>query len=300
MLIHSMTGYGDAAEQVEGIHYSVALHSLNNRYFKASVRLPDEVTDLEAPLESMLRKRLKRGSVSLSVRIRQSEAATVQQVNDAALVGYLEHLESIHHKLSSRDQTISIDLTALLGLPGVLEPSDGQDSLLHVAEPIILRLTHEACDKLIAMRTTEGLAIADDLAHHRARIRERMEDVAGRAPMVVEEYHQRLRARIDELLARAELRVEEKDLIHEVAIFADRADISEEVNRMGGHLDQFEQIVQSADGNSAGRTLDFLAQEMLREANTIASKSNDAPISRAIVEVKGAIDRIKEQVQNVQ
>ncbi len=120
------------------------------------------------------------------------------------------------------------------------------------------------------------------------------------APTVIEEYHQRLRQRIDELLARAELKVVEQDLIREVAVFAERTDIAEEVSRLGAHLEQMQQIVAAPEDEPTGRTLDFLAQELLREANTIASKSNDAAISRAIVEVKGAIDRIKEQAQNIE
>jgi uncharacterized protein (TIGR00255 family) len=124
--------------------------------------------------------------------------------------------------------------------------------------------------------------------------------VLERAPRVVEEYHQRLRTRIDELLARAELKVDEKDLIREVAIFAERVDVSEETTRLKGHLDQFDNILSESGGEPAGRTLDFLSQELLREANTITSKSNDVLVSRAIVDVKGAIDRIKEQVQNVE
>ena len=113
-------------------------------------------------------------------------------------------------------------------------------------------------------------------------------------------YHQRLRARIDELLARAQLKVEEKDLIHEVAVFAEKADISEEISRMRAHIEQFQHIVGSTDGQPPEGRLDFITQELLREANTISSKSNDAQISRAVVEIKGSIDRIKEQVQNVE
>ena len=168
------------------------------------------------------------------------------------------------------------------------------------AKPILLKLTDEACNRLMNMRVTEGKTIADDLAKHQQVIRERLKSIAQRAPEVVEEYHQRLRSRIEEFVARAGLEVETKDLIHEVAVYAERADISEEVTRMTGHLEQFDEIIRSCDGEPAGRTLDFMAQELLREANTIASKSNDVLISRAIVDVKGAIDRIKEQVQNVE
>lgn len=283
-----------------GIHYVVELRSLNNKYFKASIRLPDEIAGLEAELEAALRKRVNRGSLTLIVKMRIDDALAAHHVNDAALMTYLDHLETIHAKITPDDRAIHIDLTSLLALPGVLLPTETAEALLAKARPTVMKLTHQACDGMTAMRVTEGRGVAEDLTKHRRTIRERLEIIRQRAPQVVEEYHKRLRARIDELMARAELKVVEPDLVREVAIFAERSDISEEVMRLGAHLEQFEQIAKSDDGEPAGRTLDFLTQELLREANTIASKSNDAQISRAIVEVKGLIDRIKEQVQNIE
>jgi len=295
-----MTGFGDASEQIDGIHYVVELRSLNSRYFKAAVRLPEELAGLESELEAQLRQRVKRGSVSLTVRVSSFEATAAHRVNDEVLISYLDHIRTLHSRVSSEKQTVNIDLTALLALPGVLQPVEDEQARLDRVRPVIARLIDQAHQKLLAMRDTEGQAIAQDLAKQRELIRTKLDEIGQRAPQVSEEYHQRLRSRIDELLARATLEVKEQDLIREVAIFAERADISEEVSRMGGHLDQFEQIIGHGDGQPAGRTLDFLTQEMLREANTIGSKSNDAAITRLIVEVKGAIDRIKEQVQNVE
>lgn len=299
-MIRSMTGFGDASEQVDGIHYAVELRSLNNRYFKATLRLPDELGALEAEVESRLRSRISRGSITLTVKMRFSDAAATHRVNDIALLAYLGHLETIHSKMPAHERGIQIDLTALLALPGVLQPLEDEASLLATARPVVLRLLEAACERLTAMRVIEGQSLAEDLLKQKAFIRERIAAVQGRTGMVVEAYHQRLRTRINELLARAELKVAEPDLIRELAVFAERADISEELSRLAGHLEQCEQIIRASDEEPAGRTLDFLAQELLREANTIASKSNDAQISRAIVEVKGAIDRIKEQVQNVE
>ena len=301
-----MTGFGDASEQAGGVHYTAEVRSLNNRYFKASIRLPDNISGLEAELETLLRHRLNRGSITLTIKTRTAEGAATHRVNDAALLNYLNHLETIHTRIGGNssgkaggDKSVHIDLTALLALPGVLVPEDEQ-AMLERARPIVLKLAGMACDRLAAMRATEGRAIADDLLKHRKIILDRLGGVVQRCPQVVEEYHQRLRTRINELIARAELKVDEKDLVREVAIFAERSDVAEEITRLTGHLEQFDRIISAADGEPAGRTLDFLAQELLREANTIASKSNDAAIARAIVEVKGAIDRIKEQVQNVE
>ncbi len=295
-----MTGFGEASKHIDGIHYTVELRSLNNRYFKAIVRLPDAVAGLEAELETQLRKKLSRGSVTLTLKMLTSDASAASRINDAALLTYLDHLETIHAKVRQRDQSVAIDLTALLALPGVLQPNEDDSALLQRVRPVALRLADQAADRLLAMRSTEGKVIADELAQQRRVLLDRLKSIQQRAPFVIEEYHQRLRARIDDLLARAEMNVAETDLIREVALFADKADIAEELSRLNGHLEHFEQVIDSSDQEPAGRTLDFLAQELLREANTIASKSNDSQINRAIVEVKSAIERIKEQVQNVE
>lgn len=294
-----MTGFGDASEQVDGVHYAVELRSLNNRYFKATIRLPEEIASLEAELDSLLRHKLRRGSVTLLVKMRGRAASAADQINEDVLLSYLDRLESLHTRFAERDRAVQIDLTALLTLPGVLQPGDDSEILNH-ARPIVKRLTEQACEKATAMRCTEGKTVAADLARQREIIRGHVDAIIARAPTVVTEYHDRLRVRIDELMARAELKVDERDLMKEVAIFAERSDISEEINRLGGHLEQFEQVMTDGEATSVGRTLEFLTQEMLREANTIGSKCSDDKISRAVVEVKGAIDRIKEQAANVE
>jgi len=148
------------------------------------------------------------------------------------------------------------------------------------------------------MRKREGESLFADLLKHLTLIRTNLGEIAKRAPFVIEDYHKRLSQRVNELLAKSELQVSQPDLLREVAVFAERADIAEEIQRLNSHLDAFEQACRA--GEHAGRKLDFISQEMLREANTIASKANDAQIARHIVEIKGAIDRLKEQVQNVE
>lgn len=294
-----MTGFGDASTQSDGVHYSVELRSLNNKYFKCSVRLPEEFQGMEAELEAKLRKCVSRGSFTMTVKFKTTDAQAVSRVNDDAIMSYLDHLETIHAKI--QDRAVQIDLTQLLALPGVLQPAQDEASLLAKSKPVVTKLLDEAIAKLTAMRSTEGQALAEDLTKQLNLIMDRMKQIGDRAPSVIEEYHQRLRTRMDELLAKAELKADESALIREVAVFAERADISEEVTRMAGHVAQFQEIIHNGkDTAPVGRTLDFLAQEMLREANTIGSKSNDAEISRAMIEAKTAVDRIKEQVQNAE
>jgi len=297
-VIRSMTGFGEASREMDGVHFSVEIRSLNNKFFKASLRLPDELQGLEPALDSRLRRRLVRGSITLTLRCSDSTAAAAYTINTAALAHYRDQLNELQNDGSAN--TAPIDMSAMLLLPGILQPpSDVEDRLERYRETI-LDIIEEACTKLVGMREKEGAMLLSDLHKHRVVIVDRLEKIAERAPLVVEEYHDRLRLRVETMLAEAGASLSEVDLIREVAIYAERSDISEEVSRLGAHLTQFRELIDDGRAEPTGRTLDFLAQEMLREANTIASKSNDAGISRDIVEIKGAIDRIKEQVQNVE
>lgn len=298
-MIRSMTGFGDASEQVDGIHYSLELRSLNNRYFKATIRLPEPVAGLEAELEAALRKKLHRGSITLNASMAHGDTHTTHRINEAALTAYLRQLQNIQQQMSNHGQSPMLDLATLLALPGVMELSDSGE-LLRKTRPVFLKLLDRAIEKLLVMRVTEGQTLADDLRKQAAMIHSKLVEVSTRAPRVVEEYHQRLRSRVEELLRRSELAVNQVDLVREVAVFAERADITEELSRLAAHLAQMEAALATAEGEPAGRMLEFLGQEMLREANTIGSKSNDATIARDVVDIKTAIDRIKEQAANIE
>ena len=297
-MIRSMTGFGQASAEADGVSYVVELRSLNNRYFKVQMRMPEMLMSMEAVLETRLRRHISRGSLVLSVSVKIREDRQVSEVDEQALDSYLQHLESVRDRIGG--DRADIDLTALLSMPGVLKPTTDDEDVIRLAHEVLPKLVDEACTGMDQMRCTEGEALAKDLQKQLDVIQKRSNVVLGRAPQVIEEYHQRLRTRVDEMMTRANLKVDEVDLIKEIALFADRADISEETTRLAAHLDHFRQILARNNGEPAGRSLDFLAQELLREANTIASKSNDAEISRAAVDIKSAIDRIKEQVQNVE
>ncbi|MEM6507652.1 MAG: YicC/YloC family endoribonuclease [Planctomycetota bacterium] len=297
-MIHSMTGFGEAAAGTNGIGFSLELRSLNNKFFKLSCRVPDELTLLEAELEQALRKSVARGSFVLTIKVKIDEEQAASRINESALLSYLGHLETVRNKV--HDQAVQIDLTQLLALPGVLQPAHNEEQVVEQARPVVLDLLDQALVKLKQMRTVEGVSLAEDLSKQLDVILDRLSIIQERAPHVVNEYHDKLAKRVEELLAKAELKVNEPDLLKEVAIFADRADISEEITRLSGHVNQFKEVLAAEADEPAGRTLDFLAQEMLRESNTIGSKCNDAQISRCVVELKSAIDRIKEQVQNVE
>src|SRR5688572_25511561 len=293
-MIISMTGFGDATAERDGTHYAVEIRSLNNRYFKPVIKLPETISGLEPELESMLREKLGRGSITYILKMRSDSAEAAYHINTHALKAYLEQLQAV----KGLDRLVQIDLAGLVMLPGVCqEPRDETDEIERHG-PVVRELTGKAIVKLDAMRHREGRSLFDELMKHVTVMRSSLAEITTRAPFVVEDYHKRLSQRVNQLLSKAELRVNEPDLIKEVAVFAERADVCEEIQRLTSHLEAFEQ--SSREGEHAGRKLDFITQEMLREANTIASKANDAQIARHIVEIKGAIDRLKEQVQNVE
>ena len=294
-MIRSMTGFGVASADAEGGSFSVEVRSVNNKFFKATMRVPDALGALEADLESQLGKRISRGSVMVTVRVAESAADRVGRIDGAALEAYMAQLRAV----LPQEQAARLDPSALLDLPGVVITVGAQDRADR-ARGVLTKLLDQACDRLLAMRATEGQALAATLADLGVTIRERLAEIAERSPQVVQAYQERLRTRMATLLADAGASVREEDIIREVAVFAERSDIAEEVNRLGGHLDQFARLISPQHAEPAGRTLDFLAQEMLREANTIASKSSDVEISRRIVEIKACIDRIKEQAQNAE
>jgi uncharacterized protein (TIGR00255 family) len=293
-MIVSMTGFGDATAERDGTHYAVEIRSLNNRYFKPVIKLPDNVTGLEPELESTLREHLGRGSITYILKMRVDSAEAAYHINTAALDAYIQQLKTV----KGLDGVARIDLASLVQLPGVCqEPRDETDEIERHG-PVVRELTAKAIEKLQQFRQREGQSLFNDLMKHAKLIERELVEITARAPSIVNEYHKRLTNRVNELMGKAELRVSESDLIREVAVFAERADVSEEIQRLSHHLKAFEQSCRT--GEHAGRKLDFITQEMLREANTIASKANDADIAGRIVEVKGAIDRLKEQVQNVE
>jgi uncharacterized protein (TIGR00255 family) len=293
-MIVSMTGFGDATAENDGTHYAVEIRSLNNRYFKPTIKLPDNVSGLEPEIETILREKLGRGSITFILKMRVDSAEAAYHINTQALKAYLEQLQAV----KGIDRLVHIDLASLVQLPGVCqEPRDETDEIKRHG-PTIREISNIAIGRLIEMREREGKSLMADLMKHNKTIADNLAEIQKRAPFVIEDYHKRLSTRVNQLLSKAELQVNQADLLKEVAVFAERADISEEIQRLTAHLDSFAESCRESE--HAGRKLDFITQEMLREANTIASKGNDAQIARHIVEIKGAIDRLKEQVQNVE
>ncbi len=293
-MIHSMTGFGEARREEGDRVYHLEIRSVNNRYLKSVVHLPDEFSFLEGEVEKLLRQRLTRGSVTLRLYVRDLSPQAALDINAAAVQAYVAHLRG----MAGDDPRMTIDLATLLTLPGACQPREFSEQEKEHRWEILQALASEAVERLIEMRQAEGRALAKDLTTHCERMWTSLKLIRERGPAVIEEYRDRLKARVEQLIAHSGVELAQDDLLKEVSIYAERSDISEELSRLEGHLEQFATLTKSAE--PPGRKLEFIAQEMLREANTMGSKTGDAAIAREIVEIKSAIDRIKEQVQNAE
>ena len=286
-MLLSMTGHGRAIVENENAIVVVEIRAVNNRFLKASVHA-DLPGGSIARIESLIKEHVARGTVSVKVRQQWLSRPSQFQLD-------LEVLEAYQNQLESRFGAVSV--SDLLGLPGIVSETLGgeqEDANWPAIESAVL----EAIGKFNEMRASEGEVTAADLRENCKTISEELSKIEAQAPRVVEHYAKRLTERIQQMLQTHDLQVDEVSVVREVGIFSDRADISEEIVRLGNHVQQFLKIIEMPISN--GRKLDFLSQEMLRETNTIGSKANDATIAASVVEIKTAIERIREQVQNVE
>lgn len=296
-MLYSMTGYGDAQYEAEGISFLVEIKSLNNRFLKTNVKLPDALAFAEPEVEQVLRKEICRGAVTFNLHMRYTAEDGACEINQAAIRGYLRNLEQLV-TLTGKNDLMRIDLANLLQMPGACQPRMFSESDHEKFLKIVSELAHQAVGKLRTMRAKEGQTLRADLEENCRMILKNLNALSQLTGGVVDRYRLKLQQRVNALLSEANVKLDEDLLAREVALFADRCDINEELSRLRSHLEQFEAVCQ--DDQQAGRRLDFITQELLREANTIASKANDAKISHHVVEIKVAIDRLKEQVQNIE
>lgn len=294
-MINSMTGYGDAEGRLDGVTYVVEIKGVNNRYFKPRIKLPESIAFLEEDIYELLKRNLSRGTIDFVLRLKNVSADMLFAINENALKAYLTKLSDI---ASSKQLNCPIDVGGLLNLPGVLEPLSPSEEKADRVKKLVLDISKEALERLKQMRNAEGAELKADLFSYCDVMKERLETIKKRKNKVMQEYHEKLKHRVEELTAGARMKLDEDVIAREVAVFADRSDISEETARLESHLKQFEDSC-SCEGQ-AGRRLEFLAQEMLREANTIASKAGDVDIAHCVVDIKCSIDRLKEQVQNIE
>lgn len=290
----SMTGCGDAVASDGGNTCRIEVRVVNNRFFKLALRTREGYAALEATIEAEVRKRIRRGAVQVTLDLDGPQALARRRLDCAQLAAYLDDLE---HFCSQRDLPVPRDVGGLLSLPGILvEDWPGQESL-QTLWPLVSRVLAAALDKVDAMRRREGETLARDLEACCAEIRGLANGIAGRSAALLDEHRLRLRDRITRAVAGLGVTIADGDLAREIALLADRSDIAEELVRLDSHLSQFVRLL--AD-ESPGRQLDFLSQELAREANTIGSKSADVAVAHAVVEIKTRVERLREQVQNLE
>jgi uncharacterized protein (TIGR00255 family) len=297
MMITSMTGYGEAQLETAKYSFLVEIQSLNNRFLKTTTKVPDVLAFAEPEIERLIRSELLRGSVHYTLHFHYHAETGIFEINRAVLQNYLTELGRV---LTLQGQTpgLTIDLAKLLEIPGVCELRSFDEPQQRIFLEQIQQLTRQGLQRLKQMRQDEGQTLQGELMELCQTIRQHLAELESLKTGVIATYRRRLAERVNAMLAEANLKLDEDLLIKEVALFAERSDVNEELSRLSSHLTQFERSCQAKE--AAGRRLDFLTQEMLREANTIASKSNDAQITHHVVEIKVAIDRLKEQIQNIE
>lgn len=289
-MLLSMTGYGESFGESANGTCSVEIRTVNNRFLKISTRITDSHQSLQDRLERIVRQRIRRGSITLNVRVRSLKPTSNYQINRHVLEAYLEQLAGL---TGPYPQMIS----HLLDLPGVVEEAEHRIDV-EADWDLIQTQLNRALDQLDQMRTAEGAATYRELVAVLRDMSKHLDSIDASSSETVNNYRGRLLERVNALLAEHGVSVDDSTLVREVAIFAERCDIAEEITRLRSHLEQFEKTLESDD--SPGRKLDFLTQEMYRETNTIGSKANDARVSQLVVELKGKIEQAREIVQNIE
>lgn len=296
-MIRSMTGYGAAERVTDQVRIAAEIKTINNRFFKANQRLPEGLGGVEMRIENLLRETITRGTVNLNLSVEPKGSAARAPVNTAMLAAYWKDLEEFGRTIPGF-RAEDIRLEALLALPGVI---GGEQVLLVGVENLgeqIEAVVKESIKKLNTMRDVEGQATARDMAATLDEMEKGIASVQVRVPLVLEEYRTRLRERVTALLENSEVPLDDQTLLREVAFFAERSDIAEELARLTSHVAQYREFLTAS--GPAGRKLEFLTQEMYREVNTIGSKSSDSQVSRDVVEIKVGVDRLREQSQNIE
>ncbi len=292
-MLKSMTGYGKGEISTPQGNFVVEIRSVNHRYGEISVRLPRSFYAFENEVKRVASSVLKRGKIDISVQWDETAAAnTAPQLDMAVARGYYDAYSRLAKELNlPQDAPPSFIMSQKGVMKEVAAPVDETE-----LQPQLLSAVQAAVDALDGMRTKEGKALAEDIQARRRQVAEWSTLIGVRTPQVVVEYRQKLKARLEQLLEGAEM--DESRLSQEVALLADRCDITEELVRLSSHFDQFDEALRASE--PVGRKLDFLMQEMNREVNTIGSKSNDAGITTLVIQIKAEMEKMREQVQNVE
>ena len=292
-LIKSMTGYGRAVETVNGREFTVELRSVNNRYLDCTVKLPRSVSFAEEAVKQAVKASVSRGKVDVFISIKSENAEdTTIRLNPAVLEGYLAAMRQMVESYDVRDDISVSTVSRLPEVFSVEKPEVDEKQLLSD----LMQVVEQALAGYDAMRCTEGAALDADLRSRGNTILALVSQVEQGNAQTVVDYRARLEAKLKEVLANTN--IDESRILTEAAIFADKVAVDEETVRLRSHLQQMNTMLDG--GGAVGRKLDFLLQEMNREANTIGSKCNDVRLARIVVDIKAELEKIREQTQNIE
>mgnify|MGYP000592613730 FL=1 len=292
-MIRSMTGYGRAEVLVNGRNILVEIRSVNHRYFEFSCRSPRAYGFLESRLKTYLQGKLSRGKVDVNVSIQTVEGSSASvQVNRELAASYVQALRALEEPLGLRDDLSLSVISRFSDIFTVNKETEDEDAIW----ADVLQVADEATGRFVQMRETEGAKMKEDVESRLDFILQAVEQVEARSPKTVEEYRARLYNKMSEVLGNTQ--IDEQRILTEAALYAEKIAVSEETVRLRSHVGQFRAIL--AQGGPVGRKLDFLIQECNRETNTIGSKAQDIEIARIVVDIKSEIEKIREQIQNIE
>ncbi len=292
-MIRSMTGYGRAQRQIDGRDITVEIKSVNHRFFEFSARVPRMYGYVEEKLKSYIQSLISRGKVEVGVTLQSFDAGNVSvEINRELAGAYVRSLRDLGHEFHLQDDLTLSSVSRFADIFTVSKEPEDEEAIWSAVKTV----ADEAVAKFVNMRTVEGERLKADLLARLAFIESRVAVVVEQSPRTVEAYRERLAAKIAEVLA--DRQIDEARVITEAAIFADRIAVDEETVRLSSHIAQFRDILTHDE--PVGRKLDFLVQEINREVNTIGSKAQDVSIAQIVVDMKSEVEKIREQIQNIE
>ena len=292
-MIKSMTGFGRAQETVDGMTVTVELKSVNHRYFEFTAKVPRTYGFLEEKLKSFLNARVSRGKMECYVSIENLEGSDMEVVVNPSLAkGYVDALRTLSETFGLKEDYSAISIAKFPDVLTLRKAPADEEKIWNAVQTV----TELAVERFVTMRETEGEKLRADILSKADMILEHVAFVESRSPQTVREYHEKLRQRMEELLENTQ--VDEQRLLTEAAIFADKVAVDEETVRLRSHISQLREFLNADE--PIGRKLDFLVQEMNRESNTIGSKAQDVEIAKRVIAIKAEVEKIREQVQNIE
>ena len=292
-MIKSMTGYGKSEQTIDSLNVTVEIKSVNHRYFEFSARVPREYGFLEEKLKKYCNSLITRGKVECYVSVEDLEEREMEvNVNETLAAGYVKALKELSERFGLKDDISAVTLSRYPDVITLHEASEDEERIWNAVKTV----AETAVSKFIEMRETEGSKLRGDILSRADYIIECVEFIEGRSPETVREYNEKLKQRMKELLGDAA--VDEQRLLNEAAIYADKIAVDEETVRLRSHISQLREFMNSSE--AIGRKLDFLVQEINREANTIGSKAQDVDIAKKVIAIKAEVEKIREQVQNIE